>query len=215
MDVLELYLDKQIQRAQHSSPETTVPFPAPRHLNDAEILRLQQLLSRNQQQQEEQQPIQPAILLEKTLAQHPDKKPFYENSIDPLWYLVQGPFVIVPHTLVPRMTVDDFVEYFRAYPRLCWSAYPALKQQIVAKLLPHEREMLRSFESYHREKRRRLQRLTQFVRFTTQQGWFQQGSVRIDKKFKYLIEDFMQLIKFWVVRFAWRILQTLSLNGWW
>lgn len=228
MDDLEKYLEKKIAK-----PSKGIYVPPKRTLNDAEILRLQQLLQRqnqhsaadNSKDSTSQTPTQTApIASSQSAKQLPIHKLFYETAIDPLWYLVEGPLIIFPRNMLHRLTIDDFVEYYRAYPRLCWSAHPKLFEEIKNRLSEHERDMLQRYNDYHNEKHQRLSRLQKFVKASTWhrtnsfsqllqlfQGLFlgngntNDSKLYSSKRLKIMAEDFIALLKFWFIQLVWRV----------
>ncbi|KAL0478345.1 hypothetical protein AKO1_008570 [Acrasis kona] len=111
-------------------------------LNDAEILRLQQLIQENDSSDKNESASLDYDSNKKQSLKKPaqnTKKLFWENTIDPFWYLTKGPFIIFPTSMIPHLQIKDFVEYYRAYPNLHWSKYPRLFRAILARLTPIER----------------------------------------------------------------------------
>lgn len=74
-----------------------------------------------------------------------------ENDIDPIDYLYNSPFIIFPIKMIPNLKIEDFVEYYRAYPKLNWSKYPKLLNLIKINLNKNERRNLNQFLKYHKE----------------------------------------------------------------
>jgi hypothetical protein len=111
-------------------------------LKKQELMKLNLLLSMSEEEEE----------LEKEKKKQLEKKE-YENNIDPIWYLKNGPKIIFPTEMIPSLTIQDYVEYYRCYPTLRWSLYPTLLKEIKENLTKDEKKKLVQFENYQKEKR--------------------------------------------------------------
>lgn len=91
------------------------------------------------------------------------------DGVDPIWFLVEGPFVIFPSEMLQHLQLQDFVEYYRAFPRLRWSLYPGLLDKIIGRLTKQERNALRAYEQFHRERIRDAKHFHRDVMLSTGQ----------------------------------------------
>lgn len=91
------------------------------------------------------------------------------DGVDPIWFLVEGPFVIFPSEMLQHLQLQDFVEYYRAFPRLRWSLYPGLLDKIIGRLTKQERSALRTYEQFHRERIRDAKHFHRDVMISTGQ----------------------------------------------
>jgi hypothetical protein len=137
-----------------------------KELTSGELIRLQQLIMINNQQQQQQQ--QQESEEEKNVKQlntvttvqpftH-TTRPHMENDIDPLWYLVEGPLIIFPTEKLNSLTIEDLVEYYRAYPTLNWTKYPILYNEIINRLTTRERNDLKQMNTLYNEQQRMKRR---------------------------------------------------------
>eukprot|EP01080_Neovahlkampfia_damariscottae_P006323 gene6323-10330_t len=110
-------------------------------LSKEEIFRLSQLLNEKEEKKEKEK--KEIKILNRT-------KEIYENEIDPIWYLKNGPLIIFPSEM--KLTIKDYVEYYRAYPKLNWSKYPKLLENIKLNLTKDEQKKLKEFETYQKKK---------------------------------------------------------------
>ncbi len=144
-------------------------------LSETELLQLQQLIAHHnekqqqtttekeqQQQSQLQQQEQHVGHSSSTSSDGRTKRPHMENNVDPLWYLVYGPLIIFPPDQLSKLTLNDMVEYYRAYPTMHWSKYPRLYDEIVKRLTERERTDLRLMEE---ECMRQRQVKKRFYRF--------------------------------------------------
>jgi len=53
------------------------------------------------------------------------------ENVDPLWYLLYGPSIIIPRELCQNLTLQDLVEVYCLYPQMNWDKYPRLKKSII------------------------------------------------------------------------------------
>lgn len=60
------------------------------------------------------------------------------ENVDPLWYLLYGPSIIIPRELCQNLTLQDLVEVYCLYPRMNWDKYPKLKKSIINQLSSQE-----------------------------------------------------------------------------
>lgn len=75
----------------------------------------------------------------------------HEVNIDPIDYLFHSPFIIFPKQLIPYLKIEDFIEYYRAYPKLNWSKYPKLFNLIQNHLNKNEKRNFNHFIHYHQK----------------------------------------------------------------
>jgi hypothetical protein len=112
-------------------------------LDKNELIKLNFLLTmeKNQEQQKEEE----VNCIKK-------ERKEYENNIDPIWYLKNGPKIIFPQEMIPKLTIQDYVEYYRCYPTLRWSSHPELLKKIKENLTKDEKKKLVQFENYQKNK---------------------------------------------------------------
>jgi hypothetical protein len=121
----------------------------------AELFRLRSLIGSQSTNSVNTQPSarkQTKLLFSKNLQ-------YWENDVDPFWFLTKGPFIIFPTEMIPHLTLADFVEYYRAYPSLNWSKYPQLFRAILRRLTSWERANIvnmASIEEQNRDHKREL-----------------------------------------------------------